>query len=53
MFFKLEPDDELRKRVLYVGGDGPRTVEEIKEAEGSKLDDWAWRFSLQRRTVKP
>jgi hypothetical protein len=44
-----ESDDDLRRRVLYVGGDGPALEQRIYRAEGSKLDEMAEAFGLKRR----
>lgn len=46
-----ESDDSLRKRILYVGGDGEMTIAAILKAKNKELDEWAWRFSLERRKL--
>ena len=53
MFLKLESDDELRARIMYVGGDGEMRKHEIRNATGLKLDEIAWRLSLRRRAITP
>lgn len=47
----LETDDELRERVLYVGGDGGQAVARIQRARGPELDAIADELNLKRRYV--
>ena len=46
---RLETDQELRDRLLYVAGDGQRDCMEIERAAGAALDEIAVRFNLKRR----
>jgi hypothetical protein len=47
----LESDEELRRRVMYVGGDGPALEQRIYRAEGIRLDEIAAAFGLERQKV--
>lgn len=44
-----ETDDELRKRVLYVAGDGEVMTLRIQRAHASRLDELAEALGLKRR----
>jgi len=46
---RVESDDELRLRLLYVAGDGPQLRRVIELATGLRLDELAWCYGLSRR----
>ena len=45
---QMESDDELRKRLRYVGA---WPVAAVETYSGQALDDLAWRFGLKRRRL--
>jgi hypothetical protein len=48
---RFEDDEELRKRLLYVGGDGAAATQRIHMARGKQLDDLAESMNLKRRKL--
>lgn len=46
---KVETDQELRERLLYVTGDGPAWIDRIQRATGPRLDEIATSVNLKRR----
>jgi hypothetical protein len=46
-----ESDEEFRKRLLYVAGDGAAAVQRIHMARGAELDAIAGTYGLKRRTT--
>jgi hypothetical protein len=48
---KLETDDDLRHRLLYVAGDGPHAQQRIINADGGQLDAIAETVNLRRRMM--
>lgn len=48
---RMESDDELRKRLVYVAGDSDAQVHRISRASGSELDQMAEECGLKRRRL--
>lgn len=46
---RVEDDDALRARVMYVAGDGAMLTRAIQVATGLGLDELAERYGLRRR----
>ena len=45
----IETDEDFRRRLLYVAGDGERRAGEILRAIGGRLDAIADEYGLRRR----
>lgn len=48
---RIEDDDSLRARVMYVAADGQMLTRMIQVATGLGLDELAERYGLRRRRV--
>lgn len=48
---RVEDDDSLRARVMYVAADGQMLTRAIQVATGLGLDELAERYGLRRRRV--
>ncbi len=48
----MEPDSELRARLLYVAGDSSQRGQRIMVASGAELEHIADEFGLKRRKVE-
>lgn len=48
---RRETDDELRRRLLYVAGEGPGLTRMIQVAAAERLDALAEEFGLRRRSA--
>ena len=48
---KLESDEDLRSRLLYVAGDSEAVIQRIMRAKGEDLDLLADEYSLKRRKM--
>lgn len=48
---RVEDDEALRARLLYVAGDGAAEVQRIRVASGLALEEIADRFGLKRRRL--